>query len=252
MVSNDLSVSHIINVHYADTKTWGMPGIVKRAQSGLVYFISGSITYEFGQEKMNAGPGDVLVFPQGLEYYGTKETESQCFYVIDFFTDPPDALAHAKLPYVMKGDVVIRELFVHCYEQWQNRSLQATVRCRADLYAILGELLSKQMRQSPSSIQLDKMLTYLHAHYAEQGFGMEKFSQALHISTSQIRRIFQKELGVSPLQYVLSLRIDLAKNLLHHECLPVKEVAYRCGFSSEYYFSRLFSEKTGFPPSSFR
>ena len=74
---------------------------------------------------------------------------------------------------------------------------------------------------------------------------IEQGSLVFHITSSQLRRLFHSMLEVSPLQSVLSLRIELVQNLLRHEKLSISEVASRTGFSSQFYFSLLFKQRIG-------
>jgi transcriptional regulator GlxA family with amidase domain len=59
-------------------------------------------------------------------------------------------------------------------------------------------------------------------------------------------------LGQSPHDYLLTRRISAAKGLLIGTDLPLSEVAIRCGFNSQAYFSDCFRRKTGQTPGSFR
>lgn len=77
---------------------------------------------------------------------------------------------------------------------------------------------------------------------------------AAHIgrSVSQTIRIFKRDWGVTPYQYLLDKRIQLAKLLLANSVKSVKEIAYELGFTDEFYFSDIFKKKTGVSPSIFR
>jgi AraC family transcriptional regulator len=55
-----------------------------------------------------------------------------------------------------------------------------------------------------------------------------------------------------PACHIIQARIDKARDLLGQGDLDVKEVAARCGFDNEYYFSRLFRKVTGTTPSRYR
>jgi AraC-like DNA-binding protein len=72
------------------------------------------------------------------------------------------------------------------------------------------------------------------------------------ISYSTFRRDFKRQTGLSPLQYHLLLKIEKAKELLINTELKAKEIAYKLGFDSDYYFCRLFKQKTGISPAQFR
>lgn len=71
-------------------------------------------------------------------------------------------------------------------------------------------------------------------------------------SYAHLCRLFRAEYGVPPLKYVHGLRIDRAKLLLNDTILSVSEIAYRVGFSDPVYFSELFRQITGIPPSEYR
>src|SRR5687767_13625816 len=66
----------------------------------------------------------------------------------------------------------------------------------------------------------------------DDGAGLETIAARFGWSSRQIRRIVNKELGVSPIELVLTRRLLLAKQLLTETALPMIEVAYASGFSS--------------------
>ena len=67
------------------------------------------------------------------------------------------------------------------------------------------------------------------------------------------RRCFKKELGKSPLEYLTSLRISKAMELLvQNDFLGVENVAVQCGFSDSFYFSTCFKKHNGLAPLAYR
>lgn len=58
--------------------------------------------------------------------------------------------------------------------------------------------------------------------------------------------------GYTPGEYITRLRIDMAKKLIAGSVHPLRAVALRCGYSSEYYFSYLFKKITGITPSQYK
>ncbi len=73
-----------------------------------------------------------------------------------------------------------------------------------------------------------------------------------HTSRSVFADRFQATLGVPPLRYVTELRMRLASQWLTLERLPIEEVAYRLGYTSQAAFSRAFKRITGQPPGASR
>ena len=75
---------------------------------------------------------------------------------------------------------------------------------------------------------------------------------AFSCSRSTLMKCFRRDCGVTVNEYIVSRRIDIAKELLQYSELPVSEIASKCGFSDQLYFSRVFSSRVGVPPTVFR
>ena len=82
--------------------------------------------------------------------------------------------------------------------------------------------------------------------------GLEQIADQFELSSRQVRRIIQRELGVPPIQLLLSRRLLLAKQLLTETKLPVTEVAFASGFSSLRRFNDAFTVRYGMPPTRLR
>ncbi len=84
------------------------------------------------------------------------------------------------------------------------------------------------------------------------GAGLGQIADEFGWSPRQIRRVVQRELGVPPIELVLTRRLLLAKQLLTETALPITEVAFASGFSSLRRFNDAFSGRYGMPPTRFR
>ena len=81
---------------------------------------------------------------------------------------------------------------------------------------------------------------------------LEELSELVFLSKSQVIRIFRQDIGKTPYEYILDLKLERSKMLLKNTRLMVKEIAFSLGFSDEHYFSYLFKEKMGKTPTSYR
>lgn len=72
------------------------------------------------------------------------------------------------------------------------------------------------------------------------------------ISYAQFFRRFQKTTGVSPIEYLIRLRMNKARDLLSATELPVSEIARLCGYENEFYFSNAFKKRTERSPTAYR
>src|SRR5215831_19159991 len=87
---------------------------------------------------------------------------------------------------------------------------------------------------------------------ADEGAALEVIAREFDLSSRQIRRIIQKELGVPPIQLILTRRLLLAKQLLTETQLPVTEIAFASGFGSLRRFNDAFTTRYSMPPTRLR
>ncbi|MGN8820590.1 helix-turn-helix domain-containing protein [Atopobiaceae bacterium HCP3S3_A4] len=92
---------------------------------------------------------------------------------------------------------------------------------------------------------------YMEEHYAED-LHVDDVAREAAISTSQLIRLFKRQLGTTPHSYLLRYRITQAKELLAETTLPVASIARQVGFASESNFSYRFGEMCGQSPSAYR
>lgn len=86
----------------------------------------------------------------------------------------------------------------------------------------------------------------------DEGVGLEEIAEQFQLSSRQLRRIVQQELGVSPIELLQTRRLLLAKQLLTETTLPVTEIAFASGFSSLRRFNDAFRRQYRMPPSRLR
>ena len=86
----------------------------------------------------------------------------------------------------------------------------------------------------------------------DENIPMEKVAEELNVSYAWLRKSFKAYTGIAPHQYLVQLRIEKAKMYLSDYSLSIKEIALRLNFDSIHYFSRLFKEKAGVSPDTYR
>jgi signal transduction histidine kinase/DNA-binding response OmpR family regulator/streptogramin lyase len=96
---------------------------------------------------------------------------------------------------------------------------------------------------------LTKINGIIEANLAEAEFGVNELCREAGLSQSQLFRKLKALTGKSSVAYLRRLRLHRAKNLLEKGELNVSEVAYATGFNDPLYFSRVFSQEFGHPPT---
>src|SRR5882762_715175 len=135
--------------------------------------------------------------------------------------------------------------FYNSAQEAEQAGFRPCLRCRPEL--------------APGSAPVDnsQRIAHLIVQRIEEGTidvkaALEAIAREFELNSRQIRRIIQKELGVPPIQLLLTRRLLLAKQLLTETKLPVTEIAFASGFSSLRRFNDAFSSRYGMPPSRLR
>lgn len=89
-------------------------------------------------------------------------------------------------------------------------------------------------------------------HHLSQSIKLEDLSNHLGISKFHFSRLFKKSMGVSPHQYVMQQRIELAKQLLLKADTSISDIALECGFNSHAHMSKYFRNYVGMTPKNYR
>lgn len=102
--------------------------------------------------------------------------------------------------------------------------------------------------QNPRIFEFNKVI---EAHLFSN-LSIEELAKLTNLSLSSFKREFKKTYNDSPTNYILSRRLQKAKDLLIHSENNISEIAYDLGFNDPLYFTRLFKKKEGVPPTEYR
>lgn len=97
-----------------------------------------------------------------------------------------------------------------------------------------------------------KIISYLNENYASR-ISLDQIAHNMYLSPVYISRIFKEETGQSPINYLIQIRLEKAKEILADSgCGSIKEVAGMVGYEDVYYFSKLFKKYYGMAPAYFK
>lgn len=182
------------------------------------------------------GPG----FQQELDALKAKEVE-------------PFAAAEAYLQLCAKYRVSKERILASLPDHREKTdALQSCTRF-LQLQALLTEQIATQSGAGPCARDNDffQIQKYMQQHFMEEDLSLTDVEKVLHMSGRTISRLILEETGSHFKQYLNTLRIAHAKNLLLYSGLRINEIARAAGYHSVEHFSRLFSAEAGCSPSQF-
>lgn len=131
----------------------------------------------------------------------------------------------------------------------QLPSMAKAEQCLSALEEALQELWNTSASHISNRTLGSRIVQYMELHLQQQ-ISLADLSDQFGYTPSYINRIFKKEYAVSPLQYLTSMRITQAKELLRkNPDLNIKIAARSVGYEDARYFSRIFKNETGVTPT---
>ena len=240
-----ITVADINNVITVDSPRGRRVNVENRAYFGLSFSEGGSIAYSHQGKVTVSDSGHAILLPQG-ESYHLSCSESGLFPVINF-TCSADPDIHEILSFSLRSP----ERYLKEYRKLRELYFYQKDRagCMSILYGLLSDLAAEE--RSGRDI-LSPAMDYLHSHLSDADLSNQVLADCVGISEVYFRRLFRQACGVTPKQYILDLRLRLARRLLTETRDAVGDIAAKCGFSSVYHFSRSFRQTTGCTPTEYR
>jgi len=221
---------------------------------------------QFGQQQLSPG-AIVLTQPGSRETYhwDTKARTRHAYFHFDIESVPAAWPAPGTWPHLLRQPpAILGELFRHIIERitrhsdWPAHPPEAAdnhvFETFLELYldpAFASEDPAYGELSEPVHHAVKAMRERLdHPHFVP--FALEELAEIAHVSQKHLCRIFRKELGVSPVRACRLMQFQLAIPLLARSNLNIKQIALRCGFPDQFYFSRNFTTAFGESPSHIR
>ena len=215
--------------------------------------LGGTALYTLAGREFTVQPGDILFFPPHMGYTARVVSKEPWEHIVIAFRTGEDPAAFPlETVHKTSRSNRFRELFRQAYEVWSACAFGYKLQTKAIISQILFELLrenvSRRFGSDTGLRSLKAVSDYMEQNYREK-ITVEELAERSGYSASHFARQFTRVYGLSPIQYLNSIRILHAKNLLRTGQYTIAEIAQECGFSNVYYFSRCFKQLTGTPPT---
>jgi AraC family transcriptional regulator len=251
--------------------------------------LNGTQHYQAGSRQFSVNPNNFLVVNQGQEYKTAFESAKELEMIMvgfkpgfaedvfqtltrpeSWLLDNPDQPA-APMSFFEKTfekDEIISNIFIKLKLLIDSDDISYKKHFDIDVlyselmerlislhYRIYGQLEVKSQRKKSTKVEIYKRLSIakdlIDASYMLQ-LSLEELASGCYLSLHYFKRLFKEYFGISPHQYIISKRLEVSKELLLNESHTVKEICQKVGFESDASFIRLFRERMGVTPSSYR
>lgn len=251
----------------------------------LLFVTEGQLFMEESGRQHTLKPGDYLLLPPGTVHRGQRCCEdSAFFYWLHFYTigeyersnHPPKGEVftsspnrfYKKAPFYLTLEqsgqlhgLAYTAMEKYCkalcsleinYFHGSRRHVDGAVselQCQRTFLSIISLLCHQPKKAAPQLAE--QVWHYLYENYQDE-FSLEVLEQQFSFHRGHIIRSVKKQYGLTPLQLLLSIRIERAKQLLANTDLPIKKIGEQVGFINPAYFNRQFRRITGKSPGELR
>jgi len=111
--------------------------------------------------------------------------------------------------------------------------------------------VATEYEDNSNQSRLHFLLNYIHEHLSEK-ISVNTLSRKTYLSRNMFFKWFKEQCGISPLEYIISERVKLAKRLLADPRNDIRTVGILSGFSDVNYFTRVFKKTEGITPGTYQ
>jgi len=224
-------------------------------------------------------PGETVIVPSNIEMKidfpeASKENPTQCIALAVDNKIITDTLAFLNEKYPKEGKNNLWKLNYENYFFYNNVELAGTINklikeCMGNsitkdaitdltlqelIIRIIQTQTTKQFENekyndinSPITPAIDFIKKNI-----QESLNLKELSDKACMSTTSFYRYFKRELGMSPIEFILNEKIKYAKKLLSNPNIQINEVSYATGFEDCNYFIRLFKKYEGVTPKQYQ
>lgn len=124
------------------------------------------------------------------------------------------------------------------------------------MFTLLGDMIKYSVRRAEGDTRSPEEYVTMCKSYIQMNryrrLTVKELCSYVKLEHSYLYRLFMREVGMSPYDYIIMCKLKTAKKQLEETSLSIGEIALSVGYTDSLAFSKLFGKKVGMPPSEYR
>ena len=217
----------------------------------FIYCTGGSGTLLFDGFTLSYREGDVALIPPYIPHANDSEEGFTNIHI-----NMADPILTLKAPLLVRddGNRFILSAFSGAFYHYSAAPGQQNA-----LLAAYGDLVACHLAAHEKAPERSKIVSEIESsiinNYPDCNYELDTYLRSLPFSYDYLRKLFKKEVGMTPHKYLNDKRLQTAAESLSSDFADagsVSEIARMCGFREPLYFSRMFKNKYGMSPSAYQ
>ncbi len=250
--------------HSVKESPWNMNSLHSQPHYEIYYLVRGSRDYLFTNTAYHIEAPCIIIIPP----YTMHMTEGDAFekYSIDvseeYLNEYQKRVLAERSTKILKPDEKQNEEFMRLFSEMATveRHGKESEEIISALFGYCVHAIQKLESPSTDAVVFErtyipplvlKAVNYLNVSYGEK-HSLDSLSERFFVSKATVLYNFNKYLHCSPMDFLITLRLNKAKEMLLNTKKSIKEISETCGFSSPNYFCLIFKRKEHISPGNYR
>lgn len=237
----------------------------------LWYILRGKCQHKIDNHKFVLNCGDLIFIPP-FSYHSMSEGSNDLIVIGVDFTEhffsateadknlmlhcvKPICFRQSEEQYVFLADNNIENLILEMFSEFVLKNLFYDIIIRSNLSKLLV-LMERMANNTNISAHMvgrgvTECLKYIHSRFNEK-ITIHDLCKVSNLSETLLSGCFKKATGKTIVEYINSLKVDKAKQLLSETDMRITDISYELGFNDGAYFNRVFKKYAGITPLAYR
>ncbi len=215
----------------------------------IMFIMRGECDLYINGKQHRLRAGDVCYCPYGTLRSAGNSTVDALIYAFDFDLFGTDELPLVPVTHSDELDT-FKSLFRDFFSSWYQKNDGFELFCSGIFMMILSKLIYPKGRRT-SNRYVKAMKEYIVEHLSET-ITVTSLAKAVNLSPDYCGTLFSGSEGMTVHEYINTMRINIAKDLINENQLSMSEIAEIIGYSDVFYFCKTFKRIVGVTPTDYR
>lgn len=215
-------------------------------------------------ESYELGEGDIFIIKPNTKISYKQETKNPWEYIwFEFYGGVAKKIIScidAKENLIIKTTKLetIKHLFKSavnklsdCYKNSESILIDSTLLNMFSLILSEQTNLKECKELTKKEIKVSEIISFIESNYSNSDLTIKSIADKFYFTQSYFTRLFKETTGVTPIQFIIKIRMTKACELLSHKSFTIAQIAENVGFKNQFYFSKEFKKYYGITPSQY-
>lgn len=234
-----------LGAHSHDKKRKTASGV-----SGLIIPLKGNAIFSLNEEAYPLQKGKLLHAGPSMRIDIVTEEEAFSYAVLHYKNALNHELGNEHYSFDVGENHTIDYLVQQIMDYDEIPGPLMQIKCRSLFLQIVEQILASAKMQSLSN-QVDQAIQYMRENF-HQPITIVNVADTVGCERRKLAYLFDKQIGLSPIQFLTELRLKHAQKLLRTTDMSVKSIAEVVGYQESFYFCRVFKKQYEQTPTEYR